>query len=65
MILKIRRFTDEATKIIKLIKSDVGRSLGDIVSSLNYPDLVEDIQKVIEKLVYKEKEVINANGHVV
>ena len=60
--LKIRRFTDEATKIIKLIKSDVGRSLGDIVSSLNYPDLVEDIQKVIEKLVYKEKEVINVNG---
>ena len=63
--MKIRRFTDEATKIIKLIKSDVGRSLGDIVSSINYPDLVEDIQKVIEKLVYKEKEVTNVKGHVV
>ncbi len=60
--LKIRRFTDETTKIIKLIKSDVGRSLGDIVSSINYPDLVEDIQKVIEKLVYKEKEVTNIKG---
>jgi two-component system CheB/CheR fusion protein len=61
--LKIRRFTDEATKIIKLIKSDVGRSLGDIVSSINYPDLVDDIQKVIDKVAYKEKEVNDVNGH--
>ena len=60
--LKIRRFTEEATKIIKLIKSDVGRSLGDIVSSINYPELVDDIKKVIEKVVYKEKEVNGANG---
>lgn len=58
--LNIRRFTEEATKIIKLIKSDVGRSLGDIVSSINYPDLVDDIQKVIEKVAYKEKEVNNS-----
>ena len=48
--LKISRFTEEATKIIKLIESDVGRSLGDIVSSINYPDLVDDINKVIEKV---------------
>ena len=61
--LKIRRFTDEATKIVKLIKSDVGRSLGDIVSSINYPDLVDDILNVIEKVVYKEKEVNNNKGH--
>ena len=60
--LKIRRFTDEATKIVKLIKSDVGRSLGDIVSSINYPDLVDDILNVIEKVVYKEKEVNNNKG---
>ncbi|MGB9201799.1 chemotaxis protein CheB [Methanobacterium sp.] len=61
--LKIRRFTDEATKIIKLIKSDVGRSLGDIVSSINYHDLVDDIEKVIDKVAYKEKEVNDINGH--
>ena len=60
--LNIRRFTEEATKIIKLIKSDVGRSLGDIVSSINYPDLVDDIQQVIEKVAYKEKEVNNSQG---
>ena len=60
--LKIRRFTEEATKIIKLIKSDAGRPLGDIVSSINYPDLVEDIHKVIQKVVYKEKEVNNGKG---
>ena len=60
--LKIRRFTEEATKMIKLIKSDAGRPLGDIVSSINYPDLVEDIHKVIQKVVYKEKEVDNGKG---
>jgi two-component system CheB/CheR fusion protein len=57
--LKIRRFTNEATKLIKLIKSDVGRSLGDIVSKINYPDLIDDIVQVIDRVAYKEKEVNN------
>lgn len=40
----------------------MGRSLGDIVPSINYPDLVDDIQQVIEKVAYKEKEVNNSQG---
>ena len=60
--LNVRRFTEEATKLIKLIKSDVGRSLGDIVSKINYPELVDVIHQVIEKVVYKEKEVSNPQG---
>ena len=60
--LNVRRFTEEATKLIKLIESDVGRSLGDIVSRINYPDLEDDISKVIEKVTYKEKEVNNPEG---
>lgn len=35
--LNIRRFTDEATKLINLIESDVGRPLSDIVFRLKYP----------------------------
>ncbi len=60
--LNIRRFTEEATKLVKLIESDVGRPLSDIVSSIKYPDLVNDIQKVIERVVFKEKEVKTAEG---
>ena len=55
--LKIRRFTEEATKLIKLIESDVGRPLSDIVSNIKYPDMVDDINQVIEKVAFKEKEV--------
>jgi hypothetical protein len=43
----------------------VGRSLGDIVPSINYPDLVDDIQQVIEKMAYKEKEVNNSQGQCI
>jgi two-component system CheB/CheR fusion protein len=60
--LNIRRFTEESTKLIRLIESDVGRPLGDIVSSIEYPDLVYDIRQVIKKVAFKEKEVNTAEG---
>jgi two-component system, chemotaxis family, CheB/CheR fusion protein len=60
--INIRRFTKEATKLIKLIESDVGRSLSDIVSIIRYPDLVNDIKQVIERVAFKEKEVNTAEG---
>ena len=37
--LNIRRFTVQAVKIFKLIKSDIGRPFTDLVSDLIYPDL--------------------------
>lgn len=60
--LKIRRFTKEATKLIKLITSDVGRPLSDIVSTINYPTMIKDIEQVIEKVAFKEKEVFTTEG---
>ena len=36
--LNVRRFTTQATKIIKLIPADVGRPITDLVSDLHYPD---------------------------
>ncbi len=60
--LNIRRFTKEATYIIKMIESDVGRPLSDIVSNLKYDDLMEDIKKVMEKVIYKEMELETADG---
>jgi two-component system CheB/CheR fusion protein len=60
--LNIRRFTKEATSLIKMIESDVGRPLSDIVSNLKYDKLIDDIKNVLEKLIYKEMELETEDG---
>lgn len=55
--LNVRRFTSQATSIIKLIPTDVGRPISDLVSQLNYPELVDDSREVLRTLVPKEKAV--------
>ena len=45
--LNIRSFTNEATKIFKLIKSDIGRPFTDQVSDLIYPELAADAREVL------------------
>jgi two-component system CheB/CheR fusion protein len=55
--LKVRRFTPQMTKIIKLIPSDVNRSITDLASDLIYPDLASDAQTVLRTLVFKETQV--------
>ena len=60
--LNIRHFTEESTKLIKLIESDIGRPLSDLNLYIDYPELVDDIHKVIEKLNPKEKEVKTTGG---
>jgi len=61
--LRILRFTPFATRIINLIKRDVGRPVRHIVSNLvNYDHLVEDTQAVLDTLVPKETEVQTTEG---
>ena len=48
--LNVKRFTPSAIKHFKLIDSDVGRPLSDIVSTLTYPDLENDIREVLRTL---------------
>jgi two-component system CheB/CheR fusion protein len=55
--LNIRRYTDQATKIFKLIKSDIGRPFTDLVSDLIYPELVEDAREVMKTLVFIKKQI--------
>ncbi len=55
--LKIRRFTPAARRIFRLIARDVGRPLGDISTTLQCPDFLPDIHRVIETLVRVDKEV--------
>ena len=60
--LRIRRFTIQASQIIKLIPGDAGRPVTDIASDLLYPDLPEDIQEVLRSLVFKEKPINTRDG---
>jgi two-component system CheB/CheR fusion protein len=55
--LKIRRYTIQATKIFKLIKSDIGRPFTDLVSDLIYPGLAVDAQEVLQTLVFIQKQI--------
>ena len=61
--LNIRRFTPEATEVFKLIQSDVGRPISHIVSNIRYADIVTDVQKVLDTLMYKEAQVQTKDGH--
>jgi two-component system CheB/CheR fusion protein len=60
--LNIRRYTDQATKIFKLIKSDIGRPFTDQVSQLLYPDLPEDAHEVLRTLIFIEKQIPTKDG---
>ncbi len=60
--LNVRRFTEPATKIIKLIPGDVGRPLSDLVTDLNYTDLSDDAHEVLRTLVFSEKQVATSDG---
>jgi len=60
--LKVRRFTTQATKIIKLIPGDVGRPITDLASELLYPELAEDAREVLRKLCFLEKPISTRDG---
>jgi two-component system CheB/CheR fusion protein len=55
--LNVRRFTNRASQIFRLIGGDVGRPLSDIVSDLDYPELDNDINDVLQTLAFCEKQV--------
>ena len=60
--LRVRRFTSQATKVIKLIQGDVGRPITDQSSSLIYPELAEEVREVMRTLVFAEREVATRDG---
>ncbi|MFT4720340.1 MAG: PAS domain S-box-containing protein [Candidatus Azotimanducaceae bacterium] len=60
--LHVRRFTDHATHLFKLIPSDVGRPLSDITTNLDYAGLQADAREVLRTLVFIEKQVSTKDG---
>ncbi|MGK0247918.1 MAG: chemotaxis methyl-accepting protein methylase [Oleispira sp.] len=59
--LNVRRFTNYATHLFKLIPSDVGRPLSDIVTELDYVSLQQDARSVLDTLLFVEKEIAANN----
>ena len=59
---KIKRFTTEATKLVHLIATDVGRPIADFASKLDYHQLQDDAAEVLRKLESKRIEVRTTSG---
>ena len=55
--MRLRRFTSHATKLYKLLPGDVGRPLSDIVTAIDYPQLIDDAREVLRSMVFCEKQV--------
>jgi two-component system CheB/CheR fusion protein len=60
--LNIRRYTYQATKIFKLIKSDIGRPFTDQVSDIVYPQMADDANEVLNSLILIEKQIPSKDG---
>jgi len=60
--LNIRRYTNQATEIFKLIKSDIGRQFTDQVTDLIYPELANDAQEVLKTLIFIQKQIPSKDG---
>lgn len=60
--LTIRRFTREATRVYRLIATDVGRPLSDITSDLHEQDLLARAQTVLNTLIPYECELRSEAG---
>ena len=59
--LKIRRFTPQTTKIIKLIPSDIGRPISDLSSEINDPQLLKKVNAVMHSVDSQEEEILISN----
>jgi two-component system CheB/CheR fusion protein len=61
--LKVKRFTQQTTRLINLIPADIGRPITDIVSNLEYNNFIKDVQEVMQTLVSKEAIVQTKEGN--
>lgn len=60
--LRVRRFTPAATELMRLIPSDVGRSVEDIKERFSDGTLLQDARKVLERLIPITTEVQTEDG---
>jgi len=60
--MRVRNFTPAATNIFHLLETDVGRPIGHVASRIAYPELQDDVRRVLKSLAPVEREVAGASG---
>ncbi|MDP3682801.1 MAG: PAS domain-containing protein, partial [Ignavibacteria bacterium] len=60
--LNIRRFTEQATKIFKIRKVDIGRPFTDQASDLQYPEIDSHARQVLDTLISIETPIKTDGG---
>ncbi|AEJ03264.1 MCP methyltransferase/methylesterase, CheR/CheB [Nitrosomonas sp. Is79A3] len=55
--LNVRRYTEQASKIINVRESDIGRPLSDLTTILQYPALQDDVKETLRTLIFSEKQI--------
>ncbi len=60
--LKIKRYTNSAKDLFNLIESDMGRPLRHVTHTLQYENLVEDIEQMLTDHEAVKKQVSSNNG---
>jgi two-component system CheB/CheR fusion protein len=61
---RIKMFTPNMRDIFNLLPTDIDRLLTDITSKLNYPNLIQDLEKVLQNLQPLESESPTMDGRV-
>lgn len=60
--MRVRRFTTDATAIVNLIQTDIGRPLEHVMSNLTYGGMIADVREVLQSLMPMEREVQTGEG---
>jgi len=60
--MRVKRFTSQVTDIIHLIRTDIGRPLGDITSEIPNEELLADATRVRDTMRADEKDVRTKSG---
>lgn len=60
--LRVRNFTPSATDVFHLLDTDIGRPIEHVASRVTYPELAEDVRRVIKLLTPVEREIGSPDG---
>lgn len=60
--MRLRRFTAQATRLIHLIETDVGRPLRHLTTNLDYDGMISDVAEVLDSLAPRDREVRTREG---
>lgn len=55
--LNVRKFTPQATSLVNLIETDIGRPIAHISNNISYEDLMNDIYDVLTKSIVINKDI--------